>query len=361
MKRSDRHGGDVYAVARETGRPVSRLLDFSANINPLGPPAVVQQALLQALPSVRHYPDFECAALREALAERHRCSPASFLIGNGSIELIYALPRALSIGRALIVGPTFSEYERAVRLANGRCTLIMAKRTSGYRPPLARAAAAAVRSPKDAVFICNPNSPTGQAVSREEFLRFLRPLSDRGVWCIVDETFVEFASGCSVMDDLADLPYLVVLRSFTKFFALPGLRLGYLAGHPEVVERVSRFVPAWTVNALAQAAGMAALRAHRHSRRTVEYLEREREYLAERLSQIAGLRIFPSVTNFLLIELSPRRSAGTLTRSLRRGGILIRDCSAVPGLSSRTIRVAVRTRKDNERLVGAMKRVIGNQ
>jgi len=357
MKRWDRHGGDVYAVSRQTGRSLEKILDFSASINPLGPAPGVRRAVLNALPRTISYPDPDCDALRHALADRHGLSPQYFLIGNGSIELIHLLPRALGLDHALILGPTFSEYERSMKLAHGRVTRVHASRPTGYQPPLGRVASAVrtVRPRVDAIFLCNPNSPTGQGMQREDILDQFGTLSRRGIWCIVDETFIEYAGDQSVVGAIPRHVRFVVLRSFTKFFALPGLRLGYLVAHPSVIERIQRIMPPWSVNSLAQAAGLAALRDRRHARRSLAFMPVERGRMTRMLARIPGLSVFPSKANFLLAELPPGNSAAALARTLRRQGLLIRDCSAVPGLTERTIRIAVRRPRENDRLFAAIK------
>jgi threonine-phosphate decarboxylase len=356
----DHHGGDIYAAARELGFPPSRLIDFSASINPLGPSKRALRLAAAALPSTRHYPDPDCRELVTALASRWDLAENHFVIGNGSSELIHLVPRALSIRHALILGPTFSEYARALSVQGSCVTCLHATRTDGYQIPVTQALTAlrANRSRFDALFLCNPNSPTGQVAPAQDILDLAGMAARREVWVVVDETFVDYCEAYSVLSAVARNPRLLVLRSFTKFYALPGLRIGYLAGPPEAVARIRRFQTPWAVNALAQTAAQAAQEDWRHAQRSLVFMHRERVRLVEALGAIPGLHVFPSAANFLLVELPRALPATYVTQTLRQQGLLIRDCSAIPGLTERTIRVAVRTSAENRRLVTALRQVL---
>jgi threonine-phosphate decarboxylase len=352
----DRHGGDIYAAARELSRSPSRLIDFSASINPLGPSKQAIRAVAKALPLACHYPDATCHGLVTTLASRRKLDPAHFMIGNGSSELIHLLPRALSIRHALILGPTFSEYERAVTNAGGRVAYLHATRKDGYQIPVKQALKAlrANRSRVDALFLCNPNSPTGRVVPIEDILDLASMAARRKVWVVVDETFVDYCEAHSVLSAVARNPRLLVLRSFTKFYALPGLRIGYLAGPLKVVERIRRLQAPWSVNTLAQTAAQAALEDRQHAQWSLVFMQRERARLAKVLEAIPGLHVFPSAANFLLVEVPAPFNADNVTNALRQKDFLIRNCSAIPGLNGRTIRIAVKKAAQNRRLVMAL-------
>lgn len=360
MTISDRHGGNIYAAARELGLPLSRIIDFSASINPLGPSKRVFRAVTSALPRACHYPDSTCHDLITALASRWKLDPAHFVVGNGSSELIHLLPRALAIRHALILGPTFSEYARALSVQGSRVTYLYATRKDSYQIP-ARQALTAIRTNKgrfDTLFLCNPNSPTGQVALPEEVLDLADMAARRRVWVVVDETFVDYCEAHSVLFAVARNPRLLVLRSFTKFYALPGLRIGYLAGFPEAAARIRRLQAPWSVNTLAQSAAQSALKDQRHAKRSLTFMQRERAHLTKALGAIPGLQVFPSAANFLLVELPAPLDATSVTQALRRQGLLIRDCASIPGLNGRTIRVAVRTTAENQRLVTVLPQVM---
>ena len=361
------HGGDVYAAARELRRGVRHLLDFSASINPLGPSPAAWRAIGRGSELLSHYPDPACRDLRQALATFWDRSPEEFLIGNGSTELIHLLPEALQIRHLLVIGPTFSEYAAAMARVGGQISSIMATRDDGYRPPLEQALDDPDKfrntrnsmPPVDAVMLCNPNSPTGQACDAVMVRKLARRAARLGQWCLVDETFAEYCEQVSILPE--DLPArTLVLRSFTKFYGLPGLRVGYAVGNPKVIKQVSAHQPPWSVNMLAQRAAQLALQDRRHSRRSLRFIEQERSRLVQELRRLPGCSTFPSAANFLLVELPARLKATRVVSALRRQGILVRDCSQVPGLNDRSIRLAVRSRADNDRLLNSLSKIIGN-
>lgn len=354
------HGGNVYVAARISGRPVSRVIDFSANINPLGPSPQAIRAVASALSLTAHYPDPDCVIVRDALATRYRLDPEQLLIGNGASELIHLLPRSLPIHCALIIGPTFTEYERAVSLEGGRVVTVHAGRLDGYQPPIERAIGilAQRKDSVDAVFLCNPNNPTGQSVNREAVCRLVEAATKCRAWTVVDESFIEYCEERSVVPVLHRYPRLLVLRSLTKFYAIPALRIGYLAGEKAIIRQIRRRQPPWSVNALAQVAAVASINDDRYARRTLRFVERQRERLMKRLESIPGVRAYPSIANFLLVELPGTCLAKVIARSLCRDGLLIRDCSSLPGLTPRMIRVAVRTDAQNRRLIEALRSLL---
>lgn len=356
----DRHGGNIFNAARDSGVPLPRMVDFSASINPLGPSPRSVRAIARAITQLPHYPDPECRGLRQALATRFRLDGAHFLIGNGSTELIHLIPQALSIRRALIIGPTFSEYERAVCQHGGAVQVLYAKRAQQFTPPglvvLQFLQAMKTNNSVDAVFLCNPNSPTGQGFPVDLLNHLLRTAVARHVWLIVDETFVDYCEDRSLLAHVRSCSRVIVIRSFTKFYALPGLRIGYLAGSIPTVATIRRNQPPWSVNTLGQAAATAALRDSHYAQASRRFVEHERAYLMNQLGGLpGGWTVFPSLSNFLLVELPPQGSATRLTSHLAEQGVLIRDLSAMPGGNKRLIRLAVRTRKENRRLLRGLR------
>jgi threonine-phosphate decarboxylase len=314
---------------------------------------------------VHHYPDPDCARLKEALQRRWQLAGERIVIGNGATELVDLIPRVLSIRSALIVGPTYAEYARAVERAGGRSTMILAKKEQAFRPPLDEVVARLAiqrhgKAAVDAVFVCHPNSPTGRPCGRHD-LEALFDAADRaGAWIVVDESFIEYCEALSCVPRLSSYPSLIIIRSFTKFYGLPGLRIGYSLSSRPVASALRRAQPPWTVNAAAQQAAEAAMADVRHGRRCLAYVETERARMAARLSSIDGVSVIPSAANFVLLELPPSHRASAITVALRRRGILIRDCSSFQGCTGRMIRVAVRRRQDNTRLLAALTRLLGD-
>lgn len=357
------HGGNVHAAARELHRPIGSILDFSASINPLGPSPQVIRALKNPVRLVEHYPDPDCVSLKQAIENRWHIAADRIVVGNGSTELIDLIPRALAIRFAMIVGPTYAEYALAVARAGGRTCMVLANKEEDYRPPLEKvldrlSKQRRARPAIDAVFICHPNSPTGQAY-RPQQLQLLLAAADRaGAWVVVDESFVEYCHTLSCMPQLPSHARLIILRSFTKFYGLPGLRIGYSVSSPTVAALLKRHQPPWSVNAVAQRAAAAALSDAGHARRCLAYLQRERARMSTALSSFEGLTVIPSSANFLLIELPEPLRSTAITAKLRRRGLLIRDCCSVEGCTMRTVRIAVRARRDNERLLTALRGIL---
>lgn len=363
------HGGDVYAASRELHRDIDRLIDFSASINPLGPSPAAWRAITKSRCLLQHYPDPACWCLRRALASRWRRPLEHIVVGNGSSELIYALPRALGLRHLLVIGPTFSEYANAMTSSGGRVTMVLAERRTNYAPPLEQALrlVKAVGSSRqgrptiDGVILCNPNSPTGQACEADAVMRLARAAERYRLWMIVDETFAEFYERGSIISQAATSRRVIILRSLTKFYGLPGLRVGYAITHSDVSCQLRRQQPPWSVNAVAQVAAVAALKDDGHTRRSLSFMTKERSRFGTLLARLPGCVVFPSFANFILMELPVGCHASKITANLWKYGLLVRDCSAVPGLHSRSIRLAVRTRQQNDRLMKALSRVLADQ
>jgi len=355
------HGGDVYAASRELGLDVETLIDFSASINPLGPSPNVWRAITGARHLVSHYPDPVCWDLRQALAGRWRVEPARILVGNGSMELIYALPRALKINHLALVQPTFFEYAASMARAGGSVTTVCADRDEQYALPIGHLCQLLERQTKrsrriDGVLLCNPNSPTGQACEAADVLKLARAAQRRGAWLIVDETFADYCPERSVLPLASAWPKVVVLRSLTKFYGLPGLRVGYAVAAPSVIQRLRSELPPWTVNAMGQVAALAALRDQAHAEKSLQFVVKERARISKALAGFQGCRVYPAHANFIFMELPPGWHARTMTEQMRREGLLIRDCSSVPGANRRSIRIAVRSCEDNDRLLKVFSR-----
>jgi threonine-phosphate decarboxylase len=349
------HGGDVYRLARILGVSIRDLLDFSANINPLGYPEGVAAAVQAALADLVHYPDRRCVELRQDLADYHSLSSDEILVGNGSTELIYLVVRVLKPKRALIVAPAFSEYQEALEVARVPYEFHLTSEAGHFtleELPEAQGA--------ELVFLANPASPSGALLAPERLLPWLEAWDAAGVFVVLDEAFIDFVEEASIKKHLGRFPRLVVLRSFTKFFAIPGLRLGYLLAHPELVAGMGAKQEPWSVNNLAQAVGRACLQDRVYMAQTRSYVAAERRHLFEGLQALAGLTPFPGEVNYLLVKITvPGLSVGQLRERLLSRGIIIRDASNFNGLDERYFRIAVRRRKDNDRLLAALADCLG--
>ena len=349
-EKTPRHGGDVYHLARTLGVELADLLDFSANINPLGFPPGLTGAVQEALREIVHYPDRNCLKLRTALAAHHRLAPEEILVGNGSTELIYLAARALKPQRGLIITPAFSEYEHALDLAGVPVAFHPTAESHHFtlqEVPELQAG--------DLVFLANPASPSGVLLDLELFSRVAARVEAAEAYLLLDEAFVDFVETASLKHHLGRFPRLMILRSFTKFFGIPGMRLGFLLGTPELVARLSEAQEPWSVNTMAQAMGVACLADQEYMSRTRSLIARELEFLLPRLAALPGLSPFPSAVNYLLVKLTrPGMTAAVLRERLLAHRIVIRDASNFQGLDERFFRLAVRSREENERLLAAL-------
>jgi threonine-phosphate decarboxylase len=344
------HGGDVYHLARTLGIALADLLDFSANINPLGFPPGIPAAVQAALAEIVHYPDRRCLALRQDLAAYHDLSPEQILVGNGSTELIYLAARVLKPRRGLIVTPAFSEYEHALNVAGVPVAFQATAEAQHFtldRAPEARTG--------DLVFVAHPASPSGVLLDPELFLEMAAALDAAGAYLFLDEAFVDFVEEASFKAHLARFPRLLILRSFTKCFGIPGMRLGCLLGSPELLAPLAAAQEPWSVNTMAQVMGRACLADQEYLNQTRALIKREREFLFERLAARPGLNPFPGTVNYLLVKLTrPGWTAARLQRQMLAHRVVIRDAGNFRGLDERFFRLAVRGREDNARLLDAL-------
>ena len=335
------HGGPASAPGMPPGT-----VDFSSSIGPLRMPRSVRAALKGAASLAEDYPDPSASGLAEALAESVRVPRSSIVPGGGAVELIHGIARSLLAGRRVLVrAPTFSEYASAARLAGCRVGAQYGGSPEEFASKLPRGGGA---------FLCNPNNPTGSMMTARQVLRVAKEAESRSCILVVDECFVEMSDAPSetVVGAVAARPNLVVLRSLTKAFGLAGLRAGYAAA-PRRIARVleSARVP-WSVNALAQKAGAVAAADSGHLARTRAAVARERAYIERGVRAIAGLEAYPSSANFLLLR--SRRSSRALRKALLARRVLVRDCSDFDGLDGHHVRVSVRTRPDNRKLLAAL-------
>lgn len=357
------HGGDVYAAAREAACDPKDILDFSASINPLGPSPLVWKAIASARPLLGHYPDTDCWNVRKAVADQWRIDPEQIVVGNGSTELIDVIPRALNIRSLLVVQPTFSEYGAAMARAGGRVMTLYAERRTQYAIPVDRLcrlieAEGDRRGSIDGVMLCNPNSPTGRACASEDVARVAKAAHRQGLWLIVDEAFADYCPELSVLPRSAAWPHMVVLRSLTKLYALPGLRVGYAVARQSTAKRLQRHLPSWSVNMMGQVAACAALGDADHVRKSLHFMAKERRRLTELLATLPGCTVTPACANYVFVDLPQGRQARHVTEQCRRHGILIRDCSSVPGAHAGAVRFAVRTPRENDRLIQTLSKIL---
>ena len=344
------HGGNLAEVLARYG--LEGVLDFSVSVHPLGPPDGLREYLASRPEDVTRYPDRRCEALRAAASRRFGFPPECFLAGNGSAELIDLVLRAGPCARLVVSPPDFGLYE-ALGPRGLPVLRVPRDARAGYAVAVERLLEAVL--PGDLVLFSNPGNPSGAAVPAERLAPLLDRCAEVGALLAVDEAFADFCPEVSLLDRTAGNPALVVLRSLTKFYAIPGLRLGFLAGPPERVDRFASLQVPWSVSGPAQAAGTYCLGRPEWDRAARKFVEDERGRTSRALASVPGIEPLPSRANYLLLRLAPPApGATTLYRNLARRGILVRHCGSF-GLGDGYLRVGLRTPEENDRLVAALR------
>lgn len=330
------HGGDIYRNRVD--------MDFSVNINPLGMPHPVETALYRAIGQCQTYPDQRADRLKAAVAGMLSVPGKYLQFGNGASELFMAIIHAVRPDKTVIPIPSFYGYEYAAQAVGSDIVYVPLRREVGFMPD--ESLFDALAQDTDLLFLANPNNPTGKRMGKAYLKEVLKICKDRGIYVVLDECFIEFCGGAySMLSEIEEYENLLLVRAFTKLYAIPGVRLGYLVcSDGALLERVRRQLPEWNVSVFAQEAGIACAGQPAFVARTVEYVKKERQFLSDRMKGL-GLRVFSSEANFILLY-----SDRPLYRQLLQRGILIRDCGNFRGLSEGYYRIAVRNREENERL-----------
>jgi threonine-phosphate decarboxylase len=338
------HGGDNQEV----------LIDFSTSINPLGPPPAGIEAYKKAAASIAFYPPPYPRALESRITDWLGVDSEQVLAANGSTHLIYLVARVLKLRSPWVVIPTFSEIANALVAAGSTPWPIQTSGEDDFRLEPS-AIDAALRSGADGIFLGRPNSPTGNLVTLEEATEIAAHCYRHDAWCVFDEAFIEFADDPhSTIDLVKSFSKVLVLRSLTKIFAIPGLRVGYLVGHAENVGILRAAIEPWSVNVAAAAVSSACFDGSAHFiDSTRELIARERRHMEEELILLKKFRVFPSSANFIMVKVAGEKSEGDFARNLRDRGIVVRDLSMLPGCGSGFYRFGIRTRQDNVNLIEA--------
>ena len=358
------HGGDRLGASVKSGKRPEELLDFSANINPLGMPRQVREAVLAGISEAQHYPDPFCRKLCKAIAEAEGRDPEEILCGNGGADLIYRLVYALKPGKALVTAPAFAEYEEALVQAGAEIRRWSLGEDLAVREDIL----SAVTEDLDLIFLCNPNNPTGLAADIDQVERLARTCRKKKGFLILDECFCEFLekpSEYSFMERIQDYPEAVILRAFTKSYAMAGLRLGYgVCGDRDVAERLRLTGQPWSVSIPAQEAGRAALLETEYLEQSRSLIAGERRRVSRRLADM-GFLVFPSQVNYVLFKDVEEYKHGNIGKRLQERGFLIRDCSSFKGLEAGKedpvfcfYRIAIRRQEENNRLLDAIQGIV---
>ena len=338
------------------GISADTLLDFSANINPLGMPESLKQAMIENLACAERYPDVEYQQLHQALAAHHGVPASWILAGNGETESIFTLVHGLKPRRAMVVAPGFAEYRRALETIDCQIETYALREEDGWQ--LTERILSSLTTELDCLFLCTPNNPTGLLPERALLDAIAARCRTLGIALILDEAFIDFiADEPGFIADLKHNPHVWVLRSLTKFYAIPGLRLGYvLNGDERAVARLRKHQMPWSINAFAALAGERVLNDHDYQQATLCWLAREGQRLYQALDEIDGLTVYPGRANYLFLRCE--RADIELQYALLQQRVLIRSCANYPGLDGRYSRVAVRSEAENQRLLAALRQVL---
>ena len=340
------HGGDVYKY--------KNCLDFSANCNPLGTPERVKQAIIESVERLEDYPEVGCGRLKEAIAQYEQVEKKEVICGNGAAELIYSLCRAKKPKKALLPAPTFAEYEQALSSVDCEIRYFFLEEKEDFR--VKESYLEALTDDLDILFLCNPNNPTGILMERDFLEKVLLRCRDKGIFAVVDECFLDFVrepENYTLKAHLKEYKHLFILKAFTKRYAIAGVRLGYgLCADEKILEQMEFMTQPWNVSAMAQAAGLAALKETDYVEAGRKLVFEDAEYMKREMEKL-GLKVFPSQANYIFFK-----GPEMLFEQCVEKGILIRDCSNYPGLSKGYFRVAVKRHERNVKLIEVLKEIV---
>ena len=346
------HGGDIYSK-RDIPED-KKLIDFSANINPLGMPIKVKRAIIDNIDDFSSYPDPLCRELIDEIS-KHESIPAEYIVcGNGAADILYRIAVALKPKKALLTAPTFSEYEESLKTVNSNIRYQCLHSDNQFK--LDESIFEKLEPDIDIVFLCNPNNPTGVPIKKEMVLKIAAHCKANKTVLVVDECFIEFIQNSqdySIVDKLDDFENVIVLKAFTKIYAMAGIRLGYgICSNNNTVDRIYKAGQPWNVSVIAQKCGIAALKETEYVTQTKVMIKQNREYLMSEL-RLLGLKVFESKANYILFKTVDKQ----LPKKLEKCGILIRSCGNYIGLDDTYFRIAVKAKEDNEYFIKNFKNI----
>jgi len=346
------HGGNRIELARQLGCSPGEIIDMSSNINPLGPPSGLIKYLKDNIDGIGKFPEVDSREITVQFADQCRIDPDRVLAGNGTTQFIYALPQALGIKDALIVGPTYSDYADACQLNNVKTTFVIAEESQNFQPNLNHIKK--YMDAVDSVFICNPNNPTGSLIPADDLKALCQ--SNPDTIFIVDESYLSFIQGADEKSiRRQDLSNLIVLVSISKIFAIPGLRIGFVVSSFERMKQLRRFLQPWSVNSLAQlATGYLMIQKDEVDafiEKTNQLITAERERFITAFEDVSDIILYPSTTNFLIAHLQNSLNADEVCSRLTEHKIMVRNCRNFHGLTNRHIRISLKLPEHNLMLI----------
>ncbi len=359
------HGSDLEKIEAIYGIRKEEITSFSANVNPLGISPMLRQSLADHIDAISTYPDREYTSLRKSIAEYCDTKYENIIVGNGTTELISLFIQIRHPKRALILGPTYSEYERSVTIEGG----------SSYYYPLSEeqdfkldvdAFLKQLNETVDLLIICNPNNPTSSVITRTEMRRILDACKQHDIFVMVDETYMEFEPHQGLYSSIPLSEYynnIIILRGTSKFFAAPGLRLGYaVTGNRDLIKEINTFKSPWMINSLAAAAGEIIFKDREYMEKTRELIRTERQRMSEEVASSGRFKVYPAYANFILVRsLIPEITSEVLFDRAIREKMMIRDCSTFPFLDNSYIRFCVMSPEMNTKLIECICRESGGR
>lgn len=354
------HGGNIYAASRNFQHK-EEWLDYSANINPLGLASSVKAAMLQAMDSVIHYPDADAYELKQAICRAYGISADFITVGNGAVELLYVLSHIIQPHNVLVMAPTFSEYERAACAAGAQVSYYVLRAHDDFKVNSHDLIEKIETIKPEMVFLCNPNNPTGALMTPKEIAEVITFAAKNKSLVVVDESFLDFLSWndwtCQPL--LSKFPNLIIVHSLTKFYAIPGLRLGFALASESITKKLHLSKDPWNVNSIAQAAGVAALGDEVYAEQSRAYIAQEKKLFYQCLAKISGFKPYEPAANYIFVDIFQSHwTASVLYKKMMERRILIRDCSNYEGLGDHYIRLAVKSHEQNQRVIFELQNII---
>lgn len=370
-EKTDFHGGNIYKIFRE--KNIDKILDYSSNINPYGLPENLKKEIFEKLFVLERYPDPDYIELREKIAEKNNLNIENIIVGNGATEIIFLFMKILSPKKVLIVSPTFGEYERAIKastLANDSLEInyFELKEAENFVLNI-KNLETELENNYDLLILCNPNNPTGQFLKLKKLEEILKICEQKNTKLFVDEAFVEFVEDWeneSIINSKENKENLFVIRAFTKFFAIPGLRLGYgICFNKNLLKKMLEKKEPWSVNNIADLAGQTVLDDENYIQKTKEWIKDQKKYMYENLNKIEGLRAYKTEVNFILLKIEDNLlEKGLDVKNLRKKmlekGILIRDASNFIYLDKHYFRLAIKDKLNNKKVIESLSSILKN-
>lgn len=341
----NKHGG--YFGNKETN-----IIDFSVNINPLGVPSSLINKLEKELSNLITYPEIDGKTAKEILGKYLNKKTEQIIFGNGATELIYLFARAIKAPKTLILQPTFTEYERAFKLSGSNIYHFYTYEENNFYINMDELLKSIKEINPKVVVLCNPNNPTGVFFEPHELRPLLQAIKENNSYLFIDESFIDFTEKSSVINLIDEYP-IFILRSMTKTYGIPGLRLGYGLGNTEIIQKLNDIKEPWTINSLALKAVETLIEDEDYYNQTKKWYKSEKEFLLKQLSLINDIKIFSSEGNFFLCKLK-NTTGKDLKKNLLDRGIYIRTCADFEGLDDSFVRFAVRSRNENEKLIHSL-------